>query len=72
MKESKQTSVGAPVFFERLADDGWPEDAGWWPERIGGGTLRPVHRSDERGQGVRRFSPSQFMKSFLQRCKSKE
>lgn len=71
MKEPKKTYVGAAVFFERLADDGWPEDAGWWPERIGGCTLRPVNRSDERVQGVRRFSPSQFIKSLLQSCKSK-
>jgi hypothetical protein len=27
MKEPKKTDVGAAVFFERLPDDGWPEDA---------------------------------------------
>jgi hypothetical protein len=31
MREQKKTYVGAAVFFERLADDGWPEDAGLWP-----------------------------------------
>jgi hypothetical protein len=36
MKKPKEAYVGAGVFFERLADDGWPEDAGWWP--IGGCT----------------------------------
>jgi hypothetical protein len=40
MREPKKTYVGAAVFFERLADDGWPEDFGWWPERGGGGALR--------------------------------
>ena len=54
MKEPKKTYVGAAVFFERLADDGWPEDAGWWP--IGGCTSPPVTYSDERVQGARRRS----------------
>jgi len=31
MKDPKKTYVGAAVFFERPADDGWPEDAGSWP-----------------------------------------
>lgn len=26
MKEAKKTYVGAAVFFERLADDGWSDD----------------------------------------------
>ncbi len=30
MKYTK-THVGAAVFFDRLADDGWPEDAAEWP-----------------------------------------
>jgi hypothetical protein len=28
VKEPKKTYVGAAVFFERLPDDGWPEDVG--------------------------------------------
>ena len=30
--------------IERLADDGWPEDAGSWPERTGGATT-PLRQS---------------------------
>ena len=62
MKEPK-TYVGMAVFFDRLADDGWPEDAGWWPK--GGCTLPPVKCSRERIQGIRRLFPSQFIKSLL-------
>jgi hypothetical protein len=31
MKAPKKAYVGAAVIFERVADDGWPEDAGLWP-----------------------------------------
>jgi len=31
MKEPTKTYVGLAVFFDRLADDELPEDAGWWP-----------------------------------------
>jgi len=65
MKEAKKTYVGAAVFFERMADGGWPEDAGWWPERIGGCTLRPSNGSDARVRGVRRLSLRQIIKSLL-------
>lgn len=65
MKELRKTSVGTAVVFERLADDGWPEDAGWWPERIGGFPLRPVNSSPERLPGIRRPSLLQVIKSLL-------
>ena len=55
----------AAVVFERLADDGWPEDAGWWPERIGG---PPLHSYDsDEFQRERRLSPSRFIKSVFSR-----
>ena len=63
MKEPKKTYVGMAVFFDRLADDGWPEDAGWWPK--GGAILTSVKSSRERIQGFTRLSPSQFIKSLL-------
>jgi hypothetical protein len=63
MKEPKKTYVGMAVFFDRLADDGWPEDAGLWP--IGRYTLPPVECSRERIQGIRQLFPSQFIKSLL-------
>jgi hypothetical protein len=63
MKEPKKTYVGAAVVFERLADDGWPEDAGSWP--IDGCTSRPVNCSDVCVQGARRRSLSQRIKSLL-------
>ena len=54
MKETKKPGVGAAVFCERLADDGWPEDAGWWPlDRY---TAPLVKSSRERVQGVRWLS----------------
>ena len=56
---------GAAVFFERPADDGWPDDASLWPWRTGGHTLHAVNYSDERIQGVRRLSISEFIKSLL-------
>ena len=62
MKELKRTYVGAAVFFERLADDGWPEDAGLWP--IGGWPSPPAN-SHERLQTIRRLS--QLIKSLLPR-----
>ena len=65
MKEPKKTYVGAAVFFERLADDGWPEDAGWWPERIGGCILLTANCPDERVQEIRRPSLSEFIKAFV-------
>jgi len=63
MKEPKKTYVGLAVFFDRLADDGWREDAGSWP--IGGYNLPPVKWSSERVQAVRRLSPFQFIKSLF-------
>jgi hypothetical protein len=68
-KELKTSHVGAPVFFEHLADDGWPQDVGWWPERIGGCILHSVNCSNERVQGVRRLSLSHLIKSLLRRRK---
>lgn len=65
MKEPKKTDVGAAVFFERPADDGWPEDAGWWPERIVGFALLPVDSSDDRAQEIRRLSLPQVIRSLL-------
>ena len=61
MKDPK-TYVSAAAAFERTADDGWPEDAGWWPERIG---RRPLHTVDfdTPNQEEGRLSLSQFMKS---------
>jgi hypothetical protein len=70
MKEPKKTYVGAAVFFERLADDGWPEDAGWWPERTGGCTVRAAQRADDPAQEVRRLSLSSFLKPILRGRKS--
>ena len=31
MKESPNIYLGGAILFDRLADDGWPEDAGRWP-----------------------------------------
>ena len=63
MKAPKTTSGGAAVVFERLADDGWPEDAGWWPL---GGCVEPTNqRFEESILVVRRRSLSQFTKSLL-------
>lgn len=62
MSETKKTYVGAAVFFERLADDGRPEDTGWRP--VGGYTSPPGNCSDERARRPRRLSPLQFMKSL--------
>jgi hypothetical protein len=66
MKEPKTLYAGAALFFEHPADDGWPEDAGWWPERIVGCTLHTVNCSDERVHGVNHLSLSQFIKSLMQ------
>ncbi len=64
MKEPKKTYVGAAVFFERVADDGWPEDAGLSPQRLSGFALGPLN-TEERVKGAKRLSPSQFIKSLL-------
>jgi hypothetical protein len=64
MDEARKTYVSAAVFFERLADDGWPEDAGRWP--ISGCTSAPIKSSHRRAHGVRRLSPSGLVKSLLQ------
>lgn len=63
MNRLNKTYVGAAVFFDRTADDGWPEDAGWWPlgqwaEALDG---RPPHRIGR----VRWPPPFQSIKSFL-------
>jgi len=63
MKEQKKTYVGAAVFFERLADDGWSEDVGLLP--FDGFTSPPIKRPEERVQGARRLSLAQFVKSLL-------
>ncbi len=66
MKELKKTYVGAAVFFERLADDGWPEDAGGWPERIGGCPLHTtIHWPNTNVQEGARFSFSHLIQSVL-------
>jgi len=65
MKEPNKPNVGAAAPFEHLADDGWPEDAGWWPERIGGCALHSVNCSNERRQGVRGLSLSHFIRFLL-------
>ena len=69
MKELKGYVFAAAV-FERLADDGWPEDAGWWPERIGGPPLHSFD-SDKSNEKEGRFSPLQFIKSVLWSPKGK-
>jgi hypothetical protein len=56
---------GSAVLFDWPADDGWPDDAGLWPWRIGGRTLRPVQFSGEGVQGVRRLFISKFIKFLL-------
>jgi hypothetical protein len=63
MKEQKKIYVDAAVFFERLADDGWPEDAGLWP--FDGFISPPVKCSHECVQRVRRLFRSQFIKCLL-------
>ena len=68
MEELKRAHTDAAVSFERLADDGWPEDAGWWP--IEGPTSPSVKSSQERVQGVSRLSPSQLIKSLMRKAKT--
>jgi hypothetical protein len=63
MKEPKRTYVGAAVFFERAADDGWSEDCDWWTETTGGSGA--AHRCNERVEIVTRPPVSQFVKSLL-------
>jgi len=63
MKEQKKTYAGAAVFFERTADDGWPEDAGLWP--LNGFNTPPIKYPDERVEGAKRLSLSQLVKSLL-------
>jgi len=72
MKEPKKTYVGAAVFFERAADDGGPENPGWWPDRAGGCTFRAANCSDDSVQGVARLPLSQFIKSLLRGGNSKK
>jgi hypothetical protein len=67
MKEPMNTCGGATVLFERLADDGWPDDAGCWPI---GWTSPPVPRSHEPIQGIRGLSPSRFIKSLWRNSQS--
>jgi hypothetical protein len=64
MKAPKKTYVGAAVVFERVADDGWPEDAGLWP--IDGRTPRPVN-GEACVRGIRWPPLSQFTKPLLRR-----
>jgi hypothetical protein len=63
MKASKTTYGVAAVVFERLADDGWPDDAGWWP--LGGRVSTANRPFEQRVQIVRDRSLSQFTKSLL-------
>jgi hypothetical protein len=65
MKEQKKTYVGAAVFFERLADDGWPEDTGLWPFDE---WTSPAN-SHERVRGVRRLS--RLIESYFRSCTSR-
>jgi hypothetical protein len=60
MKEAGKTYVGAAVFFERPADDGWLEDAS-----------ASVQLSDQRVQGANRLSLSQWMKSLFRTGRNK-
>jgi hypothetical protein len=60
MKEPMRTYVGAAVFFERAADDGWSED-----------TSRPAQLSDQRAPVNTRFSLSQLMKFLLRNGRDK-
>jgi hypothetical protein len=62
MKEAK-TYVGAAVFYEREADDGWPEDAGLWP--IDGYTSHLANRAEVGVQFDRRHSVFQRLKALL-------
>lgn len=65
MKHTK-TYAGAAVFFERLADDGWPEDGGEWPERCALQTHPVTHSTESLSlQNGRRLTPMQFLKSLL-------
>lgn len=67
MKKPKKTYVGAAVFFERVADDGWPEDAGLWSVDVGGCRLHTnsVTHPKECVRQVRRLSLSSFIQSIL-------
>lgn len=41
--EATKRYGGAALPFERLADDGWPDDAGYWP--VGWPATRPNRES---------------------------
>jgi len=56
--------VVAAVKCERLVDDGWPEDAGEWPERCNS-QLNIVSQPEESAQNGRRLSPRQFINMLL-------
>jgi hypothetical protein len=58
------THVGAAEILERLVDDGWPEDAGGWPERCKF-QLHIVSHPGESAQKGRRLSPTQFISMLL-------
>ncbi len=62
MKYAK-TYEGAAVFFERLSDDGWSEDAGEWPERYDSQTYTVAHLKESLQKG-RYLSPAQFFNVF--------
>ena len=66
MREQKKAYVGAAVFFERLADDGRPEDPGLWP--FDGFTSPPIKCPGEPVQEATRLSLSQFVKSLVRRA----
>jgi hypothetical protein len=57
MREPDKSYESATAVCERLADDGWPEDAGLWP------VAALAKNSNERVQGFRRVS--QLVKSLL-------
>lgn len=62
MEKLSETNVSTTV-FELLADDGWPEDAGWWP--LGGCTLPSAKCFREHLRVVRFLSIRQGIISLM-------
>jgi len=64
MNKQNKTYVGAAVYFERLADDGWGEDGELWPLDV---VRAPaMTRPGARVHGLRRRFLSHFVKSAVQ------